>query len=82
MFKPITAALFAGLLTTTAFAQTYAQTTPGKPGDPFGSDKGAQNLTLTIQTLTVANCDQGYQQGMSFPKQEFDTRCVALRAVK
>jgi len=56
-----------------AFAQTQ---------DPFGSDRGAQNSTVTIETLTVAHCTAGYKQGMTFSKADFDRRCDALKAAK
>lgn len=72
MYKTIGAALLGGLLATSAFAQS-------PQSDAFGSDRGAQNSTLTIETVTLRHCEAGYKQDMKFTKQEFDARCAALQ---
>ena len=74
----IVTALFAGL-SAPAFAQSPSEL-HGLPGDPFGSDRGAQNSTITLETLTLQHCSGGYQPDMKFSKELFDGRCAALRS--
>ena len=73
MRKLIMAVTIAGFSAAPAFAQGPSV---------FHPDTGAQNTTLTIETLTKADCDIGYKSDMKFSKAEFDQRCKALQSAK
>ncbi len=72
----IMTALLAGL-SAPAIAQSPTEL-HGLPGEPFGSDRGAQNTAITLETLTLRHCSGGYQPDMKFSKELFDARCAAL----